>query len=309
VSSDPPVDTAVTRTRDTRAYWTRVRDGGFEVPADRPLSDLTVELVDLLGTRDPQVRAGLAGTTLTTWVERGVYDDLLTGLGDGMCEGLTVGRGEDDGDSVLRRAASARVLTAVLQRDNAAWLVHPDTVLRWGDRGLAWLLGERDLRGYDPRLGWLGAAGYGADLLASLAMSRHIDSGALGVLLDALGERLVTPTPYPFVHGEDDRLTYAAMAVLHRNTLAMDVVGPWLERLRQACPPASDGPVAAHAQNTRAFLRALHVALLMGVRGAPGRGDATHFFGDVGVRDELLRALTRILRQGQPFYREHVRRT
>ncbi|MGH8867543.1 MAG: DUF2785 domain-containing protein [Actinomycetes bacterium] len=294
----------MTATQASLAYWERVRESGFDVPGDRSLPDLTVELVDLLGVPDAHVRTEVACEVLSTWVRRGVYDDLLTGLGDGMCTGLLVGRGERGTDTVLRRSYSARALTAVVERDNAAWLLHPDTVLRWGDRGLAWLLEERDLRGYVDGLGWADAVGHGADLLAALAMSRHIDEGALRVLLDALGDRVLTPTTYPLVNGEDDRLAYGAMAILHRNTLGMDTLGPWLERLGQGWQAPGRTPVPAQALNTRAFLRALHLHLRLGIRGMPDKGDATHFFADVELRDDLLRVLERVLRRGHPFFRQ-----
>ena len=42
----------------------------------------------------PELRDGIAYPVLATWVDRGVYDDLLVGLGDGMVAGLAVGLGE-----------------------------------------------------------------------------------------------------------------------------------------------------------------------------------------------------------------------
>ena len=79
---------------------------GPAVPSDRPLGDLTAELTRMLGDTDPETRDGTAYPTLATWVSRGVYDDLLVGLGDGMAAGLGVGLGERDTDSVFRRSFS-----------------------------------------------------------------------------------------------------------------------------------------------------------------------------------------------------------
>ena len=75
-------------------YWERVQKAGFEVPSDRPLDDLTAELTTMLGSTRPEVRDGTAFPAFATWIERGVYDDLLAGLGDGMAAGLSVGLGE-----------------------------------------------------------------------------------------------------------------------------------------------------------------------------------------------------------------------
>ena len=89
------------------AYWKQVHEDDFAVPTDRPLADLTAELTRLLGDADPQLRDGLALPALATWVERGVYDDLLRGLGDGMAAGLRVGLGERDTDTCLLYTSDA----------------------------------------------------------------------------------------------------------------------------------------------------------------------------------------------------------
>ena len=109
--------------RMTRAYWSQVKAGGLAVPEDRPLAELTTELTTMLGSPDPQMRDGLAYPTLATWIDRGVYDDLIVGLGDGMAAGLTVGLGEQDTDSVFRRAFSVLVLAECVDRDNEQGLV------------------------------------------------------------------------------------------------------------------------------------------------------------------------------------------
>ena len=119
----------------TRAdYWSQVHASGLEVPEDRPLAELTTELTTMLGSPDPHVRDGLAYPTLATWIDRGVYDDLLVGLGDGMATGLTVGLGERDTDSVFRRSFSVLVLAECIDRTNVEGLLPAAKLLEWGDR-------------------------------------------------------------------------------------------------------------------------------------------------------------------------------
>ena len=106
-------------------YWNQVLADDMAVPTDRPLGDLTAELTQILGDVDPARRDGTAYPMLATWVSRGVYDDLLAGLGDGMAAGLTTGLGlvDDTGAPVLltpgrtwielpRSEADARLLGA-----------------------------------------------------------------------------------------------------------------------------------------------------------------------------------------------------
>src|SRR4051794_13048681 len=100
------------------SYWEQVQATGLAVPTDRPLDELTAELTRMLGDPDPALRDGIAYPALTTWLDRGVYDDLLTGLGDGMALGLLVGLGEVGDDTVFRRSQSALVLGRCIERDN-----------------------------------------------------------------------------------------------------------------------------------------------------------------------------------------------
>ena len=47
-------------------YWDQVQAADFEVPADRPLDDLTAELTTMLGSTRPEVRDGTAYPALAT---------------------------------------------------------------------------------------------------------------------------------------------------------------------------------------------------------------------------------------------------
>lgn len=289
------------------AYWAQVRADGYKLPADRPLDDLTTELVQMLGDPDPGVRDALAYPVLATWIAHGVYDDLLSGLGDGICEGLFPGLGEDGTDTVLRRSYSALLLAHGVQRDHLARVVHADAIFRWGDRAATWYIREKDLRGYVEGRGWSHAGAHGADLIGALARSSHFGKLELTVLLDVIADRLLAPTRYRFYHGEDDRIARAVMTVLHRNLVGIDVLEPWIQRLAAALEsgttsvsePSPEWPTPS-GYNTRAFLRALHLQLALGIRGQETPQDVELFGSPPKVRADLLLVLLRVLRSTAP---------
>lgn len=257
------------------AFWEQVVAGGLQVPRHRPLDEMTAELTGMLGSPDPAVREGLAFPTLATWIDEGVYDDLLTGLGDGMCAGLVVGLGDVAGDTVFRRSSSALVLAECLDRDTGARLVSAQTVLGWGDRIAAWFVRERDLRGFVPGLGWAHAVAQGADAIGALARSPHLGAPELTVLLDVLADRLLAPTGEFFVAGEPDRLAAATMHVLRRDVLALSLLEPWIARLAAGAVPRGDQdnhPFRV-AGNVQAFLRSLHLQLALGTDHPAVRAD------------------------------------
>ncbi|MGB0101192.1 MAG: DUF2785 domain-containing protein [Nocardioides sp.] len=258
------------------SYWNQVRSAGLVVPTDRPLDDLTAELTRMLGDPDPALRDGTAYPTLTTWLDRGVYDDLLAGLGDGMAVGLGVGLGEQDTDTVFRRSFSALVLGECIARDNQRPLLPGGKILEWGDRLSTWLLRERDLRGFVPGKGWAHAVAHGADTLATLAGSPHLAQPELTVVLDVIADRVLLPVDHLFTHGEPDRLAYATMNVLRRNVVPLRVIEPWIARLAAAAGTRSSrsgrDPYLLSG-NAEAFLRALYLQLALGSRPPQVRSD------------------------------------
>ncbi|MBA2463580.1 MAG: DUF2785 domain-containing protein [Nocardioidaceae bacterium] len=257
------------------AFWERVVAEGHKVPADRSLADLTSELTTMLGDTDPRRRDGIAYEVLARWVTEGVYDHLLEGLGDGMAIGLLVGIGQRDTDTVFRRSFSALILGECISRTNEQHLLRADTVLRWGDRVAGWLVREQDLRGFVVGKGWAHAVAHGADALTALASSEAVRRLELTVLLDVIADRLLAETDQRLVHGEDDRLALAVMAILRRDLVGLDVVEPWIARLAMHARPdfTRSGDQYAVAGNVASFLRALHLQLALAPRPPAVRSD------------------------------------
>ena len=256
------------------SYWESVQATGLAVPSDRPLDELTAELTRMLGDPDPELREHIAVPTLLTWLRRGVYDDLLAGLGDGMAAGLRVGLAEPGGPSdgpsdhtVFRRSWSAVVLAACVDRDIERPLVPGNKILEWGDRLATWLLREQDLRDFVPGRGSARAIGHGADALGVLARSPHVSRPELTVLLDVVADRVLTRSDVAFGLDESDRLAAATVAVLRRNVLPLAVLEPWVARVAGAATrpeSASDRAAWALATNAQSFLRSLQLQLALG---------------------------------------------
>ncbi len=256
--------------------WRHVSAADFRVPVDRRLSDLTAELTELLGTPESEPRE-LALAVFCTWIERGVYDDLLPGLGDGIATGLLTGIGERGTDSVFRRSFSALVVAEVIDRDSRRPRVTRAKVHEWGDRLATWFLAERDERGYVPGRGWAHAIAHGADAFGVLARSPHCGPGELLVVLDVIGDRVTRKPNAVWYSGEVDRLAMATIEVLRRGLVPNELVDAWLERIADAARLRRSGPegsdVYLQTGNAAAFLRALYLQLALGPTAPPRRTD------------------------------------
>jgi len=292
----------------SESYWQSVLSTGMRVPPDRTLGESTTELVEMLGHPNPRFRDDVAYPLLATWIANGEYDELLRGLGNGVAPGLRNGLGSDGDLSVLRRSYTALVLTEIIARDNQERLLPADTVLGWGDLATSWYVRERDLRGWIPGHGWAHAVANGADLLGVLARSRHFGRLEQTVLLDVIADRVLTPTSHVWRHGEDDRLAYTVMAILHLDDVPRAVVEPWLARVGEGARKArtrgherGEWPTPP-ARNSSAFLRALYVQLSLGVRGrSDQRADAALFAEPPPHRADLLLGVVDQIRTASPW--------
>lgn len=246
---------------------------------------MTAELTGLLGSTDPDVRIRRAYRELSHWIRTGVYDDLLSGLGDGMATGLEIGLGQDGTDTVFRRSWSAKLLADCLARENERQLLPGRQILVWGDRVATWLVRERDLRGHVEGKGPALALAHGADALAELALSSSFGVPELTVLLDVVADRLLLPTSTRLVSGEPDRLARATVALLSRDLVPLGILEPWVARLANGALAVDPvGTAAARAFNTQSYLRALYLQVSLGA-------------ARPGVRSDLLLVLVEALRE------------
>jgi hypothetical protein len=283
-------------------FWQHVLESDMAVPRNRPLNELTAELVAMLGSSTAVERDQTAFPVLSAWIAEGVYDDLLISLGDSLAQGLSYGLGRHDDDTVFRRSYSARALAECVKRDNAAHVLPVDAVLNWADRSLSWYVREQDLRGRVDGKGWVGAVAHGADLMGALAQSRHLGAPHLGVLLDVIGERMELSSARILTDGEDDRSAAATLMILQRNLVASEQIESWVSDLGKALVrprgySLSSWPSHA-ARNTSAYLRALYIHLAIGVRPV---GASISFAEPPECRADLLLSLLAILPRLTPW--------
>lgn len=123
------------------------------------------------------------------------------------------------------------------------------------------LLAERDTRGYDPRVGRLGAISCGVDYQAR-AVVHGIASPA--EVLATLARRMVTEDTAVWTQGEDARVAHAMVAALAVPGCSPADAVSWTPIVRgrlTALAARADGPDPAWLTNTRTALTSLHTAL------------------------------------------------
>lgn len=230
--------------------WHKVRDEKFAVPRGASMDALLAELSEMLRSPDPEIRDELAFAALATWIGDGVVpEDRLRPLGDLMAQRLT-------SDEVWTRSFAALVLCMIVATRGVC---QPSWVNAFED----WYPHERDLRGYDQKLGWLHAVAHGADLLGDLGLRREIEPRRM---LAVAGQRMSAETDLVWRDKEDARLAYAIGKILTRPDLTREDASAWLAPVAQMLSVPDEGATPAPATNTLNTLRTLFVLLNRGVR-------------------------------------------
>lgn len=228
-----------------REFWRAIAKNRYAVPEGQQIYPMLRELSGYLGSKDPELRDDLAYTITAVWIkhQKQISVDELNSLLDEWRSNLRVGVGESGTDSVLKRSFSALCLSELAERDLKMPFLTEQRYRTLMADTLAYLKDERDLRGFDPQLGWIHATAHTADLLAALAGNPFLRREEQAELLTAISIRLSSAHEI-FMFGEQDRLGRAAAMIVLRKDFNSAGFADWLratdttdERVWKDSPP------------------------------------------------------------------------
>lgn len=281
------------------SFWEKVKADDLRPPAGFQLDLLIEELEHLLRSPDERLRDRLGYEILADWVLTGLVDHDLEDFGDRLCAAMFRGLGEYDGDSVFGRSFAAAMLAMAIERDIAAQALDAEAVHRWVGAFLMWWELENDLRGaVDARRGVAHAVAHGADVITAAARNRHLATDQARVLLGSIVVRIRTSAGSTWQLGEDDRLAYATVALLHRGDLSTADLEQALVPLHHlgGAEARTDLEGGAYARlNALNWLRALYLQLHLGVTAMPWYTEDGHFERAMPQRRRMLDAVAETL--------------
>ena len=228
-----------------KAFWQAIAANKFAVPPGTSLPALLDELTVLLGSPDPELRDDIGYTTLAQWI----YRQRLVPVGERRqlsrvwTPALQHGLGEQGSPAVLRRSFSALALGPLAILDNEAPYLEREEFDRLLAATLTYLRDERDVRGFDPTLGWMHSVAHTGDLLKFLARSRHLRVEQQAAILAGIAAKF-RATGTVLIDGEDERVARAVLSITARDDFDAAGFGAWLATLvppkRAAAPSAAD---------------------------------------------------------------------
>ncbi|HLP08271.1 MAG TPA: DUF2785 domain-containing protein [Opitutaceae bacterium] len=246
-------------------FWREIARHDFALPAGAAAPELAGELVDFVGSPDPERRDELGYTITAEWVRRGVLAPEDVGA---LVPRWRAHLNAAGPDKVLDRAFGALHLALAAEADLRRPFLTEAEFRGLLDDALALLPAEADLRGWDAQVGWVHVTAHTADLLKGLVRNSRLQPADQARVLDAVARRLET-APMVFTHGEAERLAAVAVALAGRADLDRAGFLAAMKRLADL-PEGFSGiaPVpAAYAarRNAVAFLEAVYLGL--GVQG------------------------------------------
>ena len=265
-----PIAAAAADRGHDRSFWRGIVQNHFEVPAGQSADALVLELGDYLGSPDPELRDDFAYSIAAAWIyrDRRVSEKTLHDLVKAWSANLRVGLGGTGSDTLFLRAFSALDLSILAALDNQRPFLDDAELAGLLSAALAYLAGEKDLRAFDARNGWMHATAHTADLLKFLGRNRRLRPADQGRILEAVAAKLRTAGE-TFTHGENERLAAAVQSLVRREDF--DAAG-FTRFLADVAEPGAHlwdkGPLVdpvrlAATQNAKDLLRSLYVALVL----------------------------------------------
>jgi len=196
---------------------------------EREAWPLVLQMMDHLGSTDPELRDELIYAVLRRWSESLLDTRQLTELLSIALDErhLFHGLGERESDSVFMRSFSSLVVALVVAQHRARHFLSAPTVAGTQRRMVTYLARERDLRGFVAVKGWAHAVAHAADALDELALCEELGEPELLEILDVVRQTVAT-ADVVFVDDEDERLVTAVMSAAGRDVLTRDDLARWL---------------------------------------------------------------------------------
>ncbi|MDP5275860.1 DUF2785 domain-containing protein [Chengkuizengella axinellae] len=217
--------------------WLReIKNNDWRIPKDIDPYQLSVEMMQSIGSTDPELRDKLIYSGLWAMISKKVLTEkqikkvLALSLSE---EHLFYKVGQKEDDSVFNRAFSILIVAAVIwvHNQNGEKLLTDEEVLKVHRDVVRYTRLEQDVRGHVDDKGWAHSTAHAADALDELAQCSSVQDDELLEILEVIKEK-VNIHDYSYVHEEDERLVTAVINIMKRNLIHEDELVRWIESFK-----------------------------------------------------------------------------
>lgn len=241
-----------------------IKKNNFTIANTRTYFGLTKEMLQSIGSPDPELRDKLIYSILSNWIMKEVFthqelrEILRLTLDDKHLFYLI---GENEGDSVFTRSFSVLLIPPILFIHRKHNILSKTELQDIFNKVLQYAREEKDLRGYIEGKGWAHSVAHTADALDELALCKEIERDGLLALLDVIKSK-ISEDLYAFTHEEDERLVTAVVNIIKRTEIKESEISNWIESFKELQYPNTYIGERYLNLNIKNFLRSLYFRLL-----------------------------------------------
>lgn len=240
-------------------------ENDWNIPEDVDIYALSLEMMDNIGSTDPELRDMLILELLYNIIscEKISYDQMKELLKLSLNDNnlfYKIGGNEDD--SVFKRTFTLCIINMILNLNNECddSFLSEEDILHVYNEVLRYFRNEKDVRGYVNLKGWAHSSAHTGDVLCSLSESKVIKHMELIEILQAIKEKICINT-YTYINREDERLINAVVSILDRNILTDEEIINWINSFKNI-EYIDKYPEDDHLRiNRKTFMRSLYFRL------------------------------------------------
>jgi hypothetical protein len=256
----------------------RIAKNNYLLPEGESVEQYLDPMLKYIGDTDTELRDELIYETFCEWIYEKAYvtDDRLRQMLAALLNNdhLMYHIGNDGDSSVFTRSFSALAIVLILTEHRKRAILDADLFTQAKNAAIAYLMQEKDFRGFVPEYGWAHAAAHGADVLEELVQCKESDQTVLQEILDCM-KRVLRNGRYMLCHEEDERLARVAHQIFKMHAPFRIQLQTWLENLTDYAVIENPQIQYIARVNTKHFVRSFYFRLM-----------------HLGIKDDIITLLT-----------------
>jgi hypothetical protein len=241
-----------------------VENNKYFMENDEQYFSLALEMMDSIGSLNPELRDNLIYGTLSNWIlnNRFTFEQLENLLNIGVDKyHLFYKLYEKDENAVFKRTFSVLIVAVIINKHRKETFLLEKSLHEVKDKLIEYMLNERDVRGYVEVKGWAHSAAHTADALDELVQCNCFNKSDLINILNAIKAKVYIGY-YVYVDEESERMVTVVENSFNRKILNNSEIIEWLQGFKFENPKGSNIDNFHLKVNVKGFLRSLYFRLL-----------------------------------------------
>ncbi|WP_066495420.1 DUF2785 domain-containing protein [Abyssisolibacter fermentans] len=227
--------------------------------------DFALELMDNIGSTDPELRDDLVLTVLWKMILN--YDSLKTNelkalLDVCISENHLYKNIGQAGDDVFNRTFTMLMIAVIICYDNEKKEILSQEEFNYiFDSTIKYAKNEKDVRGYIDKKGWAHSTAHTADAFVELVLSRYITKEMALEILTIIKDKICIDN-YTYINEEDERLIIAVITIVEKNLVDEKDIINWIKSFKDINIPDKYPEKGHLLVNRKNFLRSLYFRMV-----------------------------------------------